>query len=54
MECTIGFMLHGHKNLSYCPAVILNDEVISDNPEGGSGKGLWVNGLSHMIKVVVI
>lgn len=54
MRSTIGYMLHGWKNLAYCPAVILNDEVISDNPEGGSGKGLWVNGLSHMKKVVVI
>ena len=40
MESTIGFLLHAHKNLSYCPAVILNDEVISDNPEGGTGKGI--------------
>jgi hypothetical protein len=47
-------MLHGWKNLAYCPAVILNDEVISDNPEGGSGKGLWINGIGHMKKVVVI
>ena len=54
MRSTIGYMLHGWKNLAYCPAVILNDKVISDNPEGGSGKGLWVNGLSHMKKVVVI
>ena len=54
MRSTIGYMLHGWKNLAYCPAVILNDEMISDNPEGGSGKGLWVNGLSHMKKVVVI
>ena len=54
MESTIGFMLHGYKNLSYCPAVILNDEVISDNPEGGTGKGLFMNGLSQMKKVVTI
>ena len=54
MESTIGFMLHGHKNLSYCPAIILNDEVISDNPEGGTGKGLFMNALSHMKKVVTI
>ena len=33
MQSTIGFLMHGHKNLSFCPAVILNDEVISDNPE---------------------
>lgn len=54
MESTIGFMLHGYKNLSYCPAVILNDEVISDNPEGGTGKGLFMNALSQMKKLVVI
>lgn len=54
MESTIGFMLHAYKNLSYCPAVILNDEVISDNPEGGTGKGLFMNALSQMKKVVTI
>lgn len=54
MESTIGFMMHGYKNLSYCPAVILNDEVISDNPEGGTGKGLFMNALSRMKKLVVI
>ena len=54
MESTIGFLLHGYKNLSYCPAVILNDEVISDNPEGGTGKGLFMNALSQMKKVVTI
>lgn len=54
MESTIGFLLHGHKNLSFCPAVILNDEVISDNPEGGTGKGLFMNALSNMKKLVVI
>lgn len=54
MESTIGFMMHGYKNLSYCPAVILNDEVISDNPEGGTGKGLLMNALSQLKKLVVI
>ena len=54
MESTIGFLLHAHKNLSFCPAVILNDEVISDNPEGGTGKGLFMNALAHMKKLVVI
>ncbi|QGH72860.1 MAG: VirE protein [Podoviridae sp. ctrTa16] len=54
MESTIGFMLHAHKNLSFCPAVILNDEVISDNPEGGTGKGIFMNALGQMKKVVTI
>jgi len=54
MQSTIGFLMHGHKNLSFCPAVILNDEVISDNPEGGTGKGIFMNALSQMKKVVTI
>jgi len=54
MQSTIGYLLHGWKNLSYSPAVILNDEVISDNPEGGTGKGLFMNGLAQMKKLVVI
>ena len=54
MQSTIGYLLHGWKNLSYSPAVILNDEVISDNPEGGTGKGLFMNALAQMKKLVVI
>jgi hypothetical protein len=54
MESTIGYLLHGYKALAYCPAVILNDEVISDNPEGGTGKGIFMNALSKMKKLVVI
>ena len=54
MDSTVGFLLHAHKNLSFCPAVILNDEVISDKPEGGTGKGLFMSALSKMKKLVVI
>ena len=56
MFSTMGYMLHAYKNLSYCPAVILNDEVISEtgDPEGGTGKGLFMKGLSQMQKLVVI
>jgi hypothetical protein len=54
VESTIGFLLHSYKDPSYCPAVILNDEVISDNPEGGTGKGLFANGISQIRKMVNI
>ena len=54
MESTIGFMLHGYKNMSHCPAVILNDEIISDNPEGGTGKGVFTKALAQMKKLVTI
>ena len=54
MKSTIGFLMHAYKSLSASPAVILNDEVISDNPEGGTGKGLFMNALAQMKKVVTI
>jgi hypothetical protein len=54
MESTLGYLMHSHKPASYCPAVILNDEVISDNPEGGTGKGIFVKSISHMKKMVII
>jgi len=54
MESTLGYLLHSHKPASYCPAVILNDEIISDNPEGGTGKGIFVKSISHIKKMVII
>jgi hypothetical protein len=54
IESTIGFILHAFKNGGYCPAVIINDEVISENPEGGTGKGLFMNGIGRMKKAVTI
>jgi hypothetical protein len=54
MRSTIGFLLHGYKNKGFCPAVIINDEVISDNPEGGTGKGLFVQGVTELKKNIVI
>ncbi len=54
MESTLGYLMHSHKPASYSPAVILNDEVISDNPEGGTGKGIFVKSISHMKKMVII
>lgn len=50
--CTsLGFYLHNYKSAAYCPAIILNDEVMSDNPEGGTGKGLFFRAVAQFIKV---
>ena len=54
VESTIGFLMTSYKDPGYCPSVILNDEVISDNPMGGTGKGLFVQGVSMMKKVAMI
>ena len=54
VESTIGFLLQGHKNAGYCPAVIIHDENDSEEPEGGTGKGLFVQGVSQLKKNVTI
>jgi hypothetical protein len=50
----IGYMLHSYKNNANNVAVILNDEVISENPNGGSGKGIIMNAIGHMKKLSII
>lgn len=54
IESTAGYLLHSYKPPSFAPAVILNDEVISDLPEGGTGKSLYVKALSMLKKGVII
>jgi hypothetical protein len=54
IESTIGFLMSSYKDPGYCPAVILNDEVITENPEGGTGKGLFVQGVGQLKKVIGI
>jgi len=54
IESTIGYLMHSYKPPGYCPAVIINDEVISDNPEGGTGKGMLVNAVSQLKRNVII
>ena len=53
-ECTIGYLLHTFKNKVNNKAIMLNDEVISDNPEGGTGKGLFVQGLKQIRRTGIL
>jgi len=50
----IGYLLHSHKTSANNRAIILNDETISDMPNGGSGKGILVNAIGHMKRLSVI
>jgi len=50
----IGFLIHNFKSPSYCPAIILNDEVISDHPEGGTGKGILIKAVEQFLTTVTI
>jgi hypothetical protein len=54
IESTAGYLMHSYKPSGYCPAVIINDEVISDNPEGGTGKGIYMHAVSQIKKNVII
>lgn len=54
LESAIGFLMSGYKDPGFCPSVILNDEVISDDPKGGTGKGLFVQGINMMKKVAMV
>jgi hypothetical protein len=49
---TIGYILHSYKDPANPKAIILTDEVISDNPEGGIGKGIFIKALGHMKNLV--
>lgn len=53
LKSVVGYLLHGYKSKSNTKAVILNDEMISENPEGGTGKGLFMQGISKLKKTVV-
>jgi hypothetical protein len=54
MKSVIGYLLHSHKTASNNKAIIFNDETVSDTPNGGSGKGIIINGIGHMKKTSTI
>lgn len=50
-QTVIGYLLHSYKSNSNNKAIIFNDELISDEPNGRSGKGLFWNALKYLKKV---
>jgi len=54
IEVVIGYLLTRYKNKTNNRAIILNDEVISENPEGGTGKGLFIQGITKIRKAAII
>jgi len=50
----IGYLLHSCKTSGQNRAIIMNDELISDNPNGGSGKGMFCNAINHMKRVATL
>lgn len=54
LRSVAGYLMHSYKSASDNKAIILNDEVISENPNGGSGKGIFCNAISKMKNVATI
>jgi hypothetical protein len=50
-QTVIGYLVHGFKTNSKNKAIIFNDEMISESPNGRSGKGLFWNALKQVRKV---
>lgn len=48
----LGYLMHGYKDQRKPIAILINDENVIDEgkPEGGSGKGLLVKGISHIVE----
>ena len=49
----IGYALHNYRTSAKTKAIIINDEVINYQPEGGSGKGILAKSLGFLRKQVV-
>jgi len=54
LKSVIGYLMHSYKTSANNRAIIFNDETISDNPNGGSGKSLFWNALGKVKKVSAI
>lgn len=50
----IGYLLHRYKNPSFSRAIIFCDENISQNPSGGSGKGIVLKALGKFRNTALI
>ena len=54
LKSVIGYLMHSFKTAANNKAIVFNDETMSENPNGGSGKSLFWNALSHIKKVASI
>lgn len=54
LKSVFGYYLHGFKTSANNRAVIYNDEIISDNPNGGSGKGIFNQAIGKIKKTSII
>ena len=50
-KSVIGYLLHSYQNEGKPKVIIFNDEMVSDVPNGGSGKGLLHKAIGHIKKL---
>jgi len=50
-QSAIGYLIHSYNSNATGKAIVLNDEMISDDPNGRSGKSLLSNAIGHLKKV---
>lgn len=53
ISCT-GYLLHGYKNPAQAKAIILLDQNETDDPQGGTGKGLYSKAIGQIKKMLTI
>lgn len=54
IKTAIGYLCHSYQKKSNNKAIIQNDEMISDNPEGGTGKGIITNAIGYIKRLAII
>ena len=50
----IGYLMHSFKTSANNKAIVFNDEMISENPNGGSGKGIICNAIGKIKRVCLL
>lgn len=50
----VGYLLHGFKDKARLWSIELNDEDVSEDPEGGNGKGLFMQAIGQLVEVLLI
>lgn len=54
LRSVIGYLLHDFKNSANLRAIILTENTLTPDSNGGTGKGLLVRALSHLRKTAII
>lgn len=54
LENTLGYLVHSYKDKTEQKAIILNDQEINDDPNGGSGKSLMLEAVGKFKRLVKI